>query len=165
MTTPHVLFDYVGHLPECPTWSEDESALYWTDIPNRRSIVTIRRAGRIACWRFRKRWAVLPCVSRADLLWPCVMLSGWPIKMDYCSVRFATIPLIRNWRVSTMAALMAMDVLCRNVLGAGDYNGALLMRIDHDLTAKVIQCDIQDTTARRSARITSGCIPPIRRMA
>ncbi|MEA7520248.1 hypothetical protein ONQ60_26140, partial [Salmonella enterica subsp. enterica serovar Virginia] len=25
----------------------------------------------------------------------------------------------------------------------GDYNGALLMRIDHDLTAKVIQCDIQ----------------------
>ncbi|WP_146638451.1 SMP-30/gluconolactonase/LRE family protein, partial [Salmonella enterica] len=32
MTTPHVLFDYVGHLPECPTWSEDESALYWTDI-------------------------------------------------------------------------------------------------------------------------------------
>ncbi|WP_235597233.1 hypothetical protein, partial [Salmonella enterica] len=28
MTTPHVLFDYVGHLPECPTWSEDESALY-----------------------------------------------------------------------------------------------------------------------------------------
>ncbi|HFY0627831.1 TPA: hypothetical protein ACIGVM_004514, partial [Salmonella enterica] len=23
MTTPHVLFDYVGHLPECPTWSED----------------------------------------------------------------------------------------------------------------------------------------------
>lgn len=32
MTTPHVLFDYVGHLPECPTWSEDESALYWADI-------------------------------------------------------------------------------------------------------------------------------------
>ncbi|WP_261763006.1 hypothetical protein, partial [Salmonella enterica] len=24
MTTPHVLFDYAGHLPECPTWSEDE---------------------------------------------------------------------------------------------------------------------------------------------
>lgn len=38
---------------------------------------------------------------------------------------------------------MAMDVLCRNVLGASDYNGALLMRIDHDLTAKVIQCDIR----------------------
>ncbi|MGL0120384.1 hypothetical protein O6115_16715, partial [Salmonella enterica subsp. enterica] len=25
MTTPHLLFDYVGHLPECPTWSENES--------------------------------------------------------------------------------------------------------------------------------------------
>ncbi|WP_348246391.1 hypothetical protein, partial [Salmonella enterica] len=23
MTTPHLLCDYVGHLPECPTWSED----------------------------------------------------------------------------------------------------------------------------------------------
>jgi sugar lactone lactonase YvrE len=26
--------------------------------------------------------------------------------------------------------------------GPGDYNGALLMRIDNDLTPKVIQCDI-----------------------
>jgi sugar lactone lactonase YvrE len=33
-------------------------------------------------------------------------------------------------------------VLCGHVLGAGDYNGALLMRIDNDLTPKVIQCDI-----------------------
>jgi hypothetical protein len=27
-------------------------------------------------------------------------------------------------------------VLCGHVLGAGDYNGALLMRIDNDLTPK-----------------------------
>jgi len=32
MVEPHVLFDYTGHLPECPTWSEGENALYWADI-------------------------------------------------------------------------------------------------------------------------------------
>ncbi|QUJ02665.1 SMP-30/gluconolactonase/LRE family protein [Salmonella enterica subsp. enterica] len=116
-TTPHVLFDYAGHLPECPTWSEDESALYWTDIPEQEIHVTIRRAGGIACWRFRKV-GCFACVSRADLLrlGASCYLAGR--CTDYCSVRFATIPLIRNWRVSTMAALMAMDALCRNVLGA-----------------------------------------------
>lgn len=32
MNKPELLFDYVGHLPECPTWAHEEQALYWTDI-------------------------------------------------------------------------------------------------------------------------------------
>lgn len=32
MAQPQPLFDYVGHLPECPTWSDAEQALYWADI-------------------------------------------------------------------------------------------------------------------------------------
>ena len=32
MAEPQPLFDYTGHLPECPTWSEAEQALYWADI-------------------------------------------------------------------------------------------------------------------------------------
>jgi sugar lactone lactonase YvrE len=32
MAEPQLLFDYTGHLPECPTWSEEEQALYWADI-------------------------------------------------------------------------------------------------------------------------------------
>ncbi|QUJ06249.1 hypothetical protein KCP69_09400 [Salmonella enterica subsp. enterica] len=37
-----------------------------------------------------------------------------------------------------MAALMAVDVFMPERSGRGDYNGALLMRIDHDLTAKEV---------------------------
>ncbi len=32
MAQPQPLFDYVGHLPECPTRSDAEQALYWADI-------------------------------------------------------------------------------------------------------------------------------------
>ncbi|STR69490.1 gluconolactonase [Raoultella ornithinolytica] len=32
MAEPQPLFDYAGHLPECPTWSDAEQALYWADI-------------------------------------------------------------------------------------------------------------------------------------
>ncbi|MDI2119944.1 SMP-30/gluconolactonase/LRE family protein, partial [Klebsiella pneumoniae] len=32
MAEPQPLFDYTGYLPECPTWSEAEQALYWADI-------------------------------------------------------------------------------------------------------------------------------------
>ena len=32
MTEPQLLLNYTGHLPECPTWSAEENALYWADI-------------------------------------------------------------------------------------------------------------------------------------
>ena len=32
MMEPQLLLNYTGHLPECPTWSEDDNALYWADI-------------------------------------------------------------------------------------------------------------------------------------
>lgn len=110
MTTPHVLFDYVGHLPECPTWSEDESALYWTDILEQEIHRYHPASGTHSVLVFPEEVGCFALREQGGFIVVCVMLSGWPIKMDYCSVRFATIPLIRNWRVLTMAALMAMDV-------------------------------------------------------
>ena len=32
MAEPQPLLNYTGHLPECPTWSAEEHALYWADI-------------------------------------------------------------------------------------------------------------------------------------
>ena len=32
MAEPQLLLNYTGHLPECPTWSAEEHALYWADI-------------------------------------------------------------------------------------------------------------------------------------
>lgn len=34
MTEPQLLFDYIGHLPECPLWQPGEQSLWWTDILN-----------------------------------------------------------------------------------------------------------------------------------
>lgn len=110
MTTPHLLFDYVGHLPECPTWSENESALYWTDIleqeihryhPASGTHSVLAFPEEVGCFALREQGGFIVAMRHA------IWLAD---KMDYCSVRFATIPLIRNWRVSTMAALMAMAV-------------------------------------------------------
>jgi hypothetical protein len=46
--------------------------------------------------------------------------------------------------------------------GPGDYNGALLMRIDNDLTPKVIQCDIHGANGLAFSADKRGCIPLIR---
>ncbi len=35
MAEPQLLLNYTGHLPECPTWSAEEKALYWADILGR----------------------------------------------------------------------------------------------------------------------------------
>lgn len=41
MAEPQPLLNYTGHLPECPTWSAEEHALYWADILEGRSTVII----------------------------------------------------------------------------------------------------------------------------
>jgi sugar lactone lactonase YvrE len=41
MAEPQLLLNYTGHLPECPTWSAEEQALYWADILEGRSTATI----------------------------------------------------------------------------------------------------------------------------
>lgn len=110
MTTPHVLFDYVGHLPECPIWSEDESALYWTDIleqeihryhPASGTHSVLAFPEEVGCFALREQGGFIVAMRHA------IWLAD---KNGLLQLRFATIPLIRNWRVSTMAALMAMDV-------------------------------------------------------
>lgn len=47
--------------------------------------------------------------------------------------------------------------------GHGDYNGALLMRVDNDLQPKVISVTSMAPMARPLAPTGAGCIPLIRR--
>lgn len=107
MTTPHVLFDYVGHLPECPTWSEDEGALYWTDIlekeihryhPASGAHSVLAFPEKVGCFALREHGGFI--VAMRNAIW----------LADKNGLLQCKIPLTRNWRVSTMAALMAMGV-------------------------------------------------------
>jgi sugar lactone lactonase YvrE len=75
MAEPQLLLNYTGHLPECPTWSEEEQALYWADILegeiHRYHLPTAEHT----VLSFMKRWAVLPCVN-AVLSSRCETPSG-----------------------------------------------------------------------------------------
>ena len=49
MAEPQPLLNYTGHLPECPTWSAEEHALYWVGRLSSRelSVALSQRAGRV----------------------------------------------------------------------------------------------------------------------
>ena len=76
MAEPQLLLNYTGHLPECPTWSAEEKALYWADIPEGRSIGTICPPRNTRCSHSMKKLGVLPCVNAADLSSRCETPSG-----------------------------------------------------------------------------------------
>jgi sugar lactone lactonase YvrE len=61
MAEPQLLLNYTGHLPECPTWSAEEHALYWADILEGRSTVTICQRRNTPCSLSMRRWAVSRC--------------------------------------------------------------------------------------------------------
>lgn len=76
MAEPQPLFDYTGYLPECPTWSEAEQALYWADIMECEIHRYDIRSGEHQVLQFQRRSAVLPCARRAGLSLHCAAASG-----------------------------------------------------------------------------------------
>lgn len=166
MTTPHVLFDYAGHLPECPTWSEDESALYWTDIleqeihryhPASGTHSVLAFPEEVGCFALREQGGFIVAMRHAIWLADKNGLLQRKVCDNPSNTKLA--------RFNDGGTDGDGRFYAGTFWAPGDYNGALLMRIDHDLTAKVIQCDIQGHNGLAFSRITSGCIPPIRRMA
>ncbi|EJJ9678834.1 SMP-30/gluconolactonase/LRE family protein [Salmonella enterica] len=144
MTTPHVLFDYVGHLPECPTWSEDEGALYWTDIlekeihryhPASGAHSVLAFPEKVGCFALREHGGFI--VAMRNAIW--LADKNGLLQCKVCDN--PSNPKLARFNDG------GTDGDGRFYAGTfwapGDYNGAMLMRIDHDLTAKVIQCDIQ----------------------
>ena len=76
MAEPQLLLNYTGHLPECPTWSAEEKALYWADIPegeiHRYHLPTAEHS----VLSFHEEVGCLPCVNAADLSSRCETPSG-----------------------------------------------------------------------------------------
>jgi sugar lactone lactonase YvrE len=76
MAEPQLLLNYTGHLPECPTWSAEEQALYWADILegeiHRYHLPTAEHT----VLSFHEEVGVSRCVSRVVLSLRCERVSG-----------------------------------------------------------------------------------------
>lgn len=143
MVQPQPLFDYTGHLPECPTWSEPEQALYWADIlegeihryhPATCAHTVLRFPEEVGCFALRERGGFI--VAMRSAIW----LADKRGLLTHKICDNPSNPQLARFNDG------GTDRLGRFYAGTfwapGDYNGALLMRIDNRLTPKVIQCDI-----------------------
>lgn len=143
MAQPEVLFDYAGHLPECPTWSEAGQALYWADILeyeihrydlNSGEHQVLQFPEEVGCFALREKGGFI--VALRSAIW--LSDSHGLLVRKICDnpsnpqlARFNDGGTDRDGRF-----------YAGTFWGPGDYNGALLMRVDNQLKPKVIQCDI-----------------------
>ncbi len=119
MAEPQPLFDYTGHLPECPTWSEAEQALYWADILQ----CEIHRydicGGEHQVLQFPEEVGCFALREKGASLWRYAALSGLPMPMACCGAKFVIIRATRSWHALTMAAPIATGAFMPVHSGAG----------------------------------------------
>nr|WP_318384441.1 SMP-30/gluconolactonase/LRE family protein [uncultured Enterobacter sp.] len=143
MNNPTLLFDYQGHLPECPTWDADRQTLYWTDILNKEIHAFTPESGthqvltfpeEVGCFALRERGGFI--VAMRTGIWLCDAQGTLTQKVcdnpnNPAQARFndgGTDPWGRFY--------------AGTYWGPRDYNGALLCRVDSALNTQVMQCDI-----------------------
>ncbi len=157
------LFDYTGHLPECPTGANR----------SRRSTGLISGRGdpSLSSGNWRAYGAVVSggsrlfCAAgkgrfyRGDALRHLVNGSAWPVAAKVCdNPSNPQLARFNDGGTDPRGRFYA-----GTFWGPGDYNGALLLRIDNDLTPKVVQCDIHGANGLAfSPGMDSGCLPLIR---
>lgn len=143
MAEPQPLFDYTGHLPECPTWSETEQALYWADIlqceihryhPQSGEHRVLQFPEEPGCFALRQSGGFI--VALRSAIW--LTDDGGLLQQKICdnpsNPRLARFNDGGTDRDGRFYAGTFWD--------PGDYNGALLVRVDNACVPKVIQCDI-----------------------
>lgn len=144
MTEPQPLFDYAGHLPESPVWSEPEQALYWADILECEIHRYHLPGGDHQVWQFPEEVGCFALREKGGFI-VALRSAIWLADKHGLLVR----KLCDNPSNPALARFNdgGTDRDGRFYAGTfwspGDYNGALLVRVDNDLTPKVIQCDIQ----------------------
>lgn len=143
MAQPQVLFDYTGHLPECPTWHAEEQSLYWTDILeneiHRYHTVSgkhdvIQFSEEVGCFAFREAGGFIVALRSGIYLTNRTGLITQKICDNPSNPELA--------RFNDGGTDREGRFYAGTFWGPGDYNGALLCRIDNDLTPHVIQHDI-----------------------
>ncbi|WP_393970071.1 SMP-30/gluconolactonase/LRE family protein [Kluyvera intermedia] len=144
MADANLLFDYTGHLPECPTWSESEQALYWADIMeceiHRYEIASgehqiLQFPEEVGCFSLREKGGFIVALRSAIWLADSRGLLVHKICDNPSNPQLA--------RFNDGGTDRDGRFYAGTFWGPGDYNGALLVRVDNQLNPKVIQCDIR----------------------
>lgn len=143
MCKPTPLFDYIGHLPECPTWSAENNTLYWTDIIEKQlhsyqlssaSHQILSFSEEIGCFALRENGGFILAMRSG------IYLADSCGKIEKKVSDNPNNPQLARFNDG------GVDQLGRFYAGTywspRDYNGALLCRVDATLNTKVIQSDI-----------------------
>lgn len=143
MNKPELLFDYIGHLPECPTWDHNSQTLYWTDILEREihgyhfptgehAVLTF--AEEVGCFALREKGGFI--VALRSGIWLTDKLGQLETKV--CdNPNNPELARFNDGGVDPDGRFWA-----GTYWGPRDYNGALLCCIDACLRPRVMQCDI-----------------------
>ncbi|WP_435927505.1 SMP-30/gluconolactonase/LRE family protein [Dryocola sp. BD613] len=143
MAQPQVLFDYTGHLPECPTWNAEEQSLYWTDIleneihryhPVSARHDVIQFSEEVGCFAFRENGGFIVALRSGIYLTNQTGLITHKVCDNPNNPELA--------RFNDGGTDREGRFYAGTFWGPGDYNGALLCRVDNDLTPHIIQHDI-----------------------
>lgn len=138
-----LLADYRGHLPECPTWSTDEQALYWTDIlerclhryhPESSALTTIHFPEEVGCFALREQGGFIAAMRTG------IYLCDQHGQIERKVADNPNNPALA--RFNDGGTDQAGRFYAGTYWSPRDYNGALLCRVDAELQMSVIQCDI-----------------------
>ncbi len=143
MAQLQTLFDYTGHLPECPTWSDQEQALWWADIlegeihryhlaSGEHSVLCFPEE--VGCFALREKGGFI--VAMRNAIW-LADKRGLLVRKVCDNPSNPQLARFNDGGTDHQGRFYA-----GTFWGPGDYNGALLVRVDNQLTPKVIQCDI-----------------------
>lgn len=143
MNKPEVLFDYIGHLPECPTWDAATNTLLWTDIiekevhrfsPESKQHSVLSFDEEVGCYALRENGGFILAMRTGIFL----ANDNGEIETQVCEN--PNNPLVA--RFNDGGVDQDGRFYAGTYWGPRTFNGALLMRIDADLIPKVIQSDI-----------------------
>lgn len=144
MSEPQPLFDYAGHLPECPTWSAEEQCLYWTDIlqheihryhiPSAQHDV-IQFSEEVGCFALRENQGFIVALRSGIYLTSKTGLITHKVCDNPSNPELAR---FNDGGLDPWGRFYA-----GTFWGPQDFNGALLCRVDSDLSPHVIQHDIK----------------------
>ncbi|ABM03847.1 gluconolactonase [Psychromonas ingrahamii 37] len=143
MNKPKVLFNYIGHLPECPTWDATTHSLLWTDIieqqvhrffPESEKHTVISFNEEVGCFALREKGGFILAMRTG------IFLTNEQGEVESRVCENPNNPLLARFNDG------GVDQDGRFYAGTywepKTFNGALLLRIDSDLRPKVIQNDI-----------------------
>jgi len=143
MQQPNVLFNYIGNLPECPTWDAATNTLLWTDIieqqihrfcPESKNHTVLSFNEEVGCFALREKGGFILAMRTGIFLAD----EHGAIQSQVCDN--PNNPLLARFNdggVDQDGRFYAGTYWTRK-----PFNGALLVRVDTDLTPKVIQSDI-----------------------